>query len=155
MTRTLIALFSGALLVVGTIVPACAAPLPPGSYQQSCTDIRIRGDRLTARCTPPNGSARRSSIDIDSCREGDIANVNGNLTCNFQRRHDRDRDDRPRLPPGSYQQSCSHAYIDADGRLAATCNDVDGNAIRTTLDFHRCDRTADIGNRNGHLFCRR
>src|SRR6202161_3507742 len=63
-------------------VPASAQTIPGGSYQQSCSNVRIRGDQLTASCTAPNGTRMRSSIALGSCRGGDIANSNGQLACN-------------------------------------------------------------------------
>jgi CVNH domain-containing protein len=73
------ATFALAAMAIGT---ASAQNIPPGSYQQSCTNIRVRGDVLTARCNAPQGGTVRSSIALDNCRRGDIANTNGQLTCN-------------------------------------------------------------------------
>lgn len=57
-----------------------------------------------------------------------------------------------RVPPGSYQQSCSG--IRFDGRtLTARCLDKRGREVRTSLaNPHRCRR--DIANINGTLMCR-
>jgi hypothetical protein len=65
--------------------PALAQPIPPGSYQQSCTHIHVRGGILTARCSATNGQRIRSSIRA-YCR-GDIGNVNGVLQCIHHRRY--------------------------------------------------------------------
>ncbi len=67
-------------LAFTVVAPASAQAIPGGSYQQSCSNIRARGDRLTASCTASNGQLVRSSISL-GCR-GDIANSNGQLTCN-------------------------------------------------------------------------
>jgi hypothetical protein len=72
----------GAALAAGSLAPAAAQAIPSGSYQQSCSNIRVRGDELIARCTNPQGTRVRSSISLDSCRRGDIANSNGQLVCN-------------------------------------------------------------------------
>lgn len=72
----------GISLFAASIVPATAQAIPPGSYQQSCTDIRVRGYDLSASCTAPNGGRVRSTIGLTRCQGGDIANVNGRLTCN-------------------------------------------------------------------------
>jgi len=63
--------------------PAMAAP--PGSYQESCRNIRFDpprnpNARLYAVCPDPRGRMVRSSIEFRRCR-GDIANVNGRLDC--------------------------------------------------------------------------
>jgi hypothetical protein len=82
MKRILLGLAAAASLIGTALSPAAAQSVPNGSYQQSCTNIRIRGDQLIARCNLPRGGTARSSITLDSCRRGDIANVNGQLTCN-------------------------------------------------------------------------
>ena len=82
MPRFLIGLVAGLGLAATAIVPAAAQTIPSGSYQQSCTNIRVRGDQLIARCTNPQGATVRSSISLDSCRRGDIVNSNGQLACN-------------------------------------------------------------------------
>ena len=82
MARLLISLFAGLGLAATALAPASAQVIPSGSYQQSCTNIRVRGGQLTARCTNPQGVAVRSSIALNSCRGGDIVNSNGQLACN-------------------------------------------------------------------------
>lgn len=82
MSRLLISLLAGLGLAATALAPASAQAIPSGSYQQSCTNIRVRGDQLFARCTNAQGTAIRSSIDLDSCRNGDIVNSNGQLACN-------------------------------------------------------------------------
>ena len=82
MARLLISLFAGLGLAATALAPASAQAIPSGSYQQSCTNIRVRGDQLIARCTNPRGVAVRSSIALNSCRGGDIVNSNGQLACN-------------------------------------------------------------------------
>ena len=82
MQRILVGLAAAASLVATALLPASAQSIPPGSYQQSCTNIHVRGDQLIARCNLPRGGTVRSTLSLDSCRRGDIANVNGQLTCN-------------------------------------------------------------------------
>ncbi|MEA2786915.1 MAG: hypothetical protein QOF71_3019 [Candidatus Eremiobacteraeota bacterium] len=82
MSRLLISLLAGLGLAVTALAPASAQAIPSGSYQQSCTNIRVRGDQLSARCTNPQGVAVRSTIALNSCRNGDIVNSNGQLACN-------------------------------------------------------------------------
>jgi CVNH domain len=83
MNRLLLSSLVGASLAAAALAaPAGAQYAPSGSYQQSCTNIRVRGNQLIANCTAANGSRVRSTIDINSCRGGDIANSNGQLVCN-------------------------------------------------------------------------
>ena len=54
---------------------------PPGSYQQSCNNVQMRGSVLSASCTSTSGQRVYSSLNVNGCN-GDIANVNGRLSCN-------------------------------------------------------------------------
>ena len=57
------------------------AASPPGSYQQSCHEISIQGGVLTGLCKTRNGRWQRAALgDVNQCA-GDIANLNGALTC--------------------------------------------------------------------------
>ena len=58
---------------------------PNGSYQTSCNDISVRGDRLYATCRDVGRNQRASSLDLNRCRGVDIANSNGLLICGSQR----------------------------------------------------------------------
>jgi hypothetical protein len=82
MKLSLLGISSAVALAAMTFGTASAQSIPSGSYQQSCTNVRVRGDVLTARCNAPQGGTVRSTIALDSCRRGDIANMNGQLTCN-------------------------------------------------------------------------
>ncbi|HEV2741333.1 MAG TPA: CVNH domain-containing protein [Candidatus Elarobacter sp.] len=82
MPRILFSLLAGLGLAATVLAPASAQSIPSGSYQQSCTNIRVRGDQLTARCTNAQGTAVRSTIALNGCRNGDIVNSNGQLACN-------------------------------------------------------------------------
>ena len=81
MSRILVSLLAGLGLAATALAPVSAQSIPSGSYQQSCQNIRVRGDQLTARCTNAQGTWVRSTIDFRNCR-GDIGNSNGQLTCN-------------------------------------------------------------------------
>jgi hypothetical protein len=59
---------------------------PQGSYQNSCRDASMRGDRLYATCRDIGRNQRASSLDVSRCARGsDIGNDNGLLVCNGQR----------------------------------------------------------------------
>jgi hypothetical protein len=53
--------------------------IPGGSYQRSCTDIRVRRGVLQAECRAKNGRWRDASAPAEACRR--FANRNGKLVC--------------------------------------------------------------------------
>lgn len=61
-------------------LPSAARAQPPGSYAQTCRNARVSGGVLSAQCLDERGRSRSSSLGYSSCR-GDIANVNGTLSC--------------------------------------------------------------------------
>lgn len=162
--------FSIITLAIGlALLPgiALAQAAPSGSYQQSCQNIRVRGDMLHATCSSTNGRLVRSRLDLSTCRSGLIGNNNGRLFCNGANRRDRDdqryngngygrdRDNmqngRRAVPQGSYLQSCQNAYM-RGGQLVATCTSANGQHIQSSLDVNNCP-ASDIGNVNGRLRC--
>jgi hypothetical protein len=57
-----------------------------------------------------------------------------------------------RIPPGTYQRSCTDIGIWGADTLVATCRTRDGGALRTGLPgVNRC--VGDVGNNNGVLQC--
>lgn len=56
--------------------------VPPGSYQDSCRSVAVRGDNLTASCRDNRGRWNYSSIRFRDCRR-DIGNDNGRLVCDY------------------------------------------------------------------------
>ena len=54
-------------------------PQARGGFVQSCSEIRQDGFYLEATCRTKGGDARRSRIDVRSCRS--IGNNNGRLVC--------------------------------------------------------------------------
>jgi hypothetical protein len=55
--------------------------VPPGSYQQSCRDIVVRGEALAAFCRAHDGRDRETVLDnVRRCRS-DISNNDGRLFC--------------------------------------------------------------------------
>src|SRR5215475_8962587 len=80
------------------VVPSAMAldDNPPGTYEQSCKNISVRGDDLRARCKDVYGRYHDTVLDhADRCW-GDISNNNGNLVCEHG----------TAMPTGSYSQSC-------------------------------------------------
>ena len=54
--------------------------VPSGSYQQSCSNIQMRGSTLSASCNSPSGHQVYSSLNVSRC-SSDIRNQNGYLRC--------------------------------------------------------------------------
>ena len=53
------------------------------SYQLSCNGASMMGPVLIARCRDMSGRMVSTQLNIQNCRQ-DIANINGNLTCQGQ-----------------------------------------------------------------------
>ena len=174
MKRLFVSSLIGVSLAAASLAPASAQYAPSGSYQQSCTNIRVRGGELTARCTNGSGQRVRSSIAITSCRGGDIANSNGQLVCNGGNGYGRRRGygygnnngynngynngngngygrGNGYAPGGSYQQSCNNIRM-SGSVLTASCPSGNGQWMTTSIDPRSC-RGSDITNRNGRLNC--
>src|SRR5260370_42296270 len=61
--------------------PAHAQAPTPGSYQQSCRDIRMQGSTLIALCRRANNRGEQpTALNVAHCA-GDIGNNNGQLQC--------------------------------------------------------------------------
>lgn len=74
------AVAAAAMLLPLAAVPA-AAQMPGGAYLQSCRDVQVRGDRLTATCRTREGGWNQTSLgDIGRC-VGGVSNSNGRLVC--------------------------------------------------------------------------
>jgi hypothetical protein len=70
-----------AALFAGVAGAAYAQAPPPGSYQQSCRDIRMQGPTLTAVCQRAKGRGEQlTALNVAHC-VGDIGNNNGQLQC--------------------------------------------------------------------------
>ena len=77
--KTIVGLFAAAALVG---LATSAAAQPPGSYRDSCRDIRMQGSVLTALCRRAGGRGEQlTALNVANC-VGDIGNNNGNLVCN-------------------------------------------------------------------------
>ena len=58
-----------------------ASALPPGSWQQSCTNAKMTGSLLTASCQRSDGGSRFSAVDVRTCPGGRVRNFEGSLAC--------------------------------------------------------------------------
>jgi len=75
------ALAFGALILAA--VPAAAQALPPGSYQQTCTQLHWSGTTLVAECRTRDGRTTGTGLANAPRCVGDIWNDNGQLRCNY------------------------------------------------------------------------
>ena len=74
------AVFAGAV-ALSSATMAQGYGAPGGSYLDSCRDVQTYGDSVSAVCRRVDGGWERTVLrDLDGCR-GDIANMNGRLTC--------------------------------------------------------------------------
>jgi len=150
--RRLITSWAIALVCIAIQGIGRAQSVPSGSYQQSCKNIGMRDEVLTANCQDSDGKWEATQLrDYRSCG-GDIMNDNGALRCagnagtapvaeGYQ----------AGIPNGSYTQSCQDIRIDGDD-LKARCQTVDGNWHNAKLDdYQNCH--GDLVNENGKLRC--
>lgn len=117
--------------------------IPPGSYQNSCDNIRARDGELSARCQMMDGQWRGSSLYYRDCYQ-DITNQNGRLTCGRRHHHNM-------LPGGSYKDTCRDISINGE-ILSAECQRRDGTWRWTSLNVEDC--YGRVENENGRLECR-
>src|SRR5215468_6820786 len=119
-----------AFFVGAMVLSAAAADIPLGSYQQTCRDIKLRGDSLRAKCETTRYQWVRTQLDdVDRC-VGDITNINGQLTCN--------KNNAP--PDGTYLQTCKNVRVRYN-TLWARCKNMNGQWVDTSLnDFNKVSR---------------
>jgi len=137
-----------------------AQSAPSGSYQQTCKDIGVRGDVLTARCQDTSGHWQNAQMRGISYCNGDILNDNGALRCNtsaggypggYQGGYNGGYYNQGGIPGGSYSQTCQDVRIRGND-LEARCQTVNGDWRTTRLSrFDRCG--GDITNDDGYLRC--
>jgi hypothetical protein len=135
-----IGFFAVLALVMWQPTPADAMDTPPGSYLQTCRDVRMRGDRLYARCQNTGGYWRETSLDDVYRCSGDISNIDGRLSC----------DQSGRMPGGDFSSSCRDIRM-RFGWIYARCQTRDGYWVDTSLPAGRCP--GGIANINGQLAC--
>ena len=128
-------------------------PIPQGSYQQTCRDLRMEGSRLFAVCKKADnlgfsGGWQATSLDTSNCLSSDLfSNEDGNLEC---------------APEGSYRQSCKNRQSHRDfDILTAECLREKGSAIEldryksARLEAVSTCRPGTIQNLDGNLACDR
>jgi hypothetical protein len=136
------------VLTQGTIM---AQGIPQGSYQQTCNNVAVNGNVLTANCRDGHGNWISAQLpDIQRCNS-DIVNDNGALRCTSAGYGTPGAYQAGNGPNGSYMQSCQDIHVGGDD-LHARCQTRDGNWHETKLDdYNKCH--GDILNDNGNLKC--
>jgi len=140
------------LVVVMIILPKAGAPgvaqeaTPPGSYQQTCSDISVKKGNLYATCRDDKGKTHSAKLShYEKC--SDIMNKNGSLHCSAGV----GEGGSPSLPRGSYTESCRDVTMKGN-TLHAVCKSVDGHEASAMLrDANRC--VQGVANINGVLNC--
>jgi CVNH domain len=117
---------------------------PSGSYQQTCSDISVKKERLFARCQDEKGKVHSTKLShYGQC--SDIVNKNGSLQCVHG------EGGAPSQPRGSYTESCRDIQMKGS-TLHAICKSVDGREAPTSLrEANRCAQ--GVVNVNGILNC--
>ncbi|GLK85039.1 CVNH domain-containing protein [Ancylobacter defluvii] len=142
------AALSGVLLGLAA-APVMAQSVPPGSYQQSCQDIRNVAGWLRASCRDRSGRWVEANMAISWCAPGnDISNEDGRLVC----KAGASSFGSERPPQGSYMGTCRDVRMSA-GWLKATCQDMKGRWVDATTAASWCTGR-DIANVDGRLTCR-
>jgi hypothetical protein len=133
------------MFILGLGISSNAQSNPPGSYQQTCRNIDVHDNILSANCQDSNGRWQSALLrDVQSCRS-DIINDDGALRCS------RSSGVAAGLPAGSYTQSCQDVRAHGDD-LEARCPTANGDWKNTKLDdYSKC--RGDVVNDNGKLRC--
>ena len=143
------------LLCLGIQGIGWAQSIPSGSYQQSCKNIGVLDEVLSANCQDSDGKWEATQLrDYRNCG-GDIMNDNGALRCGNTVNGAAVRYpggyQQAGVPSGSYTQSCQEIRVHGDD-LEARCQAVDGSWHKSKLDdFQKCG--GDVANDNGNLRC--
>ena len=139
--------FALTVLTQGTIM---AQGIPQGSYQQTCNNVAVNGNVLSANCQDSRGNWINAQLpDMQRCN-GDITNDNGALRC-ASSSYGPGGYQAGNGPNGSYMQSCQDVHVGGDD-LHARCQRRDGSWHETKLDdYNKC--RGDILNDDGNLKC--
>ncbi|MBS7542122.1 CVNH domain-containing protein [Ancylobacter oerskovii] len=147
--------FGGAVAAACTLFcvagAASAQSVPPGSYQQSCQDVRNVAGWLRASCRDRSGRWVEATLAISWCAPGnDISNEDGRLVCKPGSSGSSGFGERS--PQGSYMGTCRDVRMSA-GWLKASCQDMKGRWVDATTAASWCTGR-DIANVDGRLTCR-
>jgi hypothetical protein len=142
--------------------------MPHGTWQQSCTNARMDGPVLRARCQDGGGRWRYTQLDVRQCRGRYVSNGNGQLVCgeadpdNYNNGWNGSGWSGNRggwgnnwgnggLPGGSWGASCRDARMNGSV-LYARCDDGNGRWYPTQIDMRQCYSNR-ARNNYGNLLC--
>jgi hypothetical protein len=111
---------SGLLVLAAAAAPLALADVPGGSYRQTCSNIKLDGENLTAACKQFNGAIKTSTLEFATSCVGSISNVDGNLVCTG--------------PVGSFARTCNNTRVERD-TVYSTCQRKDGGWQETRSTF--------------------
>jgi hypothetical protein len=117
--------------------------LPKGSWSESCTNGRMEGSVLLARCRTKSGQMRSASLNVAECKQSSVWNNDGWLSCDTPKQ-------TYHLPAGSWSQSCEGARVEGN-TMVATCMNIEGLRVISALDLRTCD--GPVANTDGNLTC--
>src|SRR5260221_14432931 len=138
--------FTLIVLTPGTI--CMAQGIPQGSYQQTCNNVAVNGNVLTANCQDSHSNWINAQLpDVQRCT-GDITNDNGALRCATSGYGTPAGYQTGNGPNGSYMQSCPDIPVGGDD-LPARSPTSEGSRHDTQLAYHNKGRRHNL-NRNRH-----
>ncbi|HEU4417188.1 MAG TPA: CVNH domain-containing protein [Candidatus Angelobacter sp.] len=131
---------------------------PPGSYQQTCSNISVKKGSLYARCQTSKGKSRSTRLASYETCGSDIVNRNGHLECaphpigsQSAAGPSSQSSGLPSQPAGSYSETCRDISMKGT-TLRAVCKNLEGREAPTSLrDANRCPQ--GVINLNGILNC--
>lgn len=112
--------FLAVAALAATAIVGTAIAQPSGSYQETCSDIRMEGDTLHATCMTFDQQPNETSLQFPNSCVGVISNVDGVLACTG--------------PVGSYAETCTDASVSGQ-TLTATCRKIDGSMMESSVEF--------------------
>lgn len=113
---------------------AAQAGNPPGSYQETCSNIVVSGETLSATCKTFSGQSNKTELPFATTCVGNISNVNGVLVCTGA--------------TGSFARTCRDASI-ANAKLTANCQKIDGSWMVSSTTYSGFQH--QVTNCNGQL----
>ncbi|MDR1910964.1 MAG: CVNH domain-containing protein [Helicobacteraceae bacterium] len=104
------------LLCAGTLMAAN----PAGSYTQTCSNIKLNGENLSADCKRMNGSNNHSTLEFATSCVGNVSNVDGHLVCTG--------------PIGSFARTCRNTRVEGN-IVYSNCQRISGSWKDTQSSF--------------------
>ena len=105
-----------AAIITVSVAPALAA-WQPSTYQETCTDISISGNVLSAKCKTLRGDFVNASIKLLG-----IENINGELTQTSQ------------LTPSNFPRTCRSIGINKT-TIYASCKSEKGDFVESSTEI--------------------